>query len=954
MQEFESSLALILSNNDQLRKQGETFISTLSNNPEFYKYLLYGLSLPIDLSCLSSILFRQMFIDTGRFVQLPPSAQLEIKECLLSNLVPEKNWRLVKNIGFLATKVLQKLGNYEEVINVIELAKSSLGMVKLAVYIVEVIAQNWPGCVEKYGNRLNSAMWELLDNSDPEIRILACKSICELSLITKSLHPGVQEKILNLASLHAEHPSLSALLLLLCKVIENIDLQNSEALGKVMASISSNKKNPNENRTAAVEILLILPLNKFSHDLLHELLAIGFSLMAEINYYNDQQTWAEEILENKIINNEPFALGEDLIRRLCKIRSLYESILKLVNAHLNAAHWVHQHVGILSYGLLSTANKKALSGFSTITQYFCAENPRLVWAALSVVSVLFIKEAPNLQNLSGVLNLVVHSMNSSVKKVQYQCFIALGAYYQGLIIKNAQCQENIHEMVLKVYQVLGDPLLSHEVITEVLNFLAILAETMQAEFGIYSDKFISGLKNLIFSSMPNHIRTSALTCLSCIMDSIGNIAQCQTVLVEILQLLGSDDAIDNAIIQSSPHFFYCLKANFYQFSTLIMPVLYKNALTTVDVCMSVSEAKPDKIIVVASYEVLGSEGHELVVCTEDLYKKLVATKSLMMMSMANDDFLPFVLDAVNISSQLVNYKYNKDIRSHAINTLKNILYIPSTISQVIIPIMKAIFTCLVEPINSKHLLKILHLLSIALEKSNEIEFLTLDQAEKMSQVISLQMGKETSKIKISGKSSCSEVFVRIAKVNEKLLKKFKNTLCPTFRSYFKPLCEEMLAIEVLNDKEIIAIQGMLCDYIEYTDDFMCEYESFPFLGMSIKLAKHSNSTVRHNSAYAIGLYAQSQSEVFNKYLEFSIDALKFILSNPQSRNLLIEASECAVFALACISVYYRSDLIPVWAEWLPLKCSTSDTQKMKNLIAKHLGTLQRYAPGVDFIGIMNN
>ncbi|OMJ84062.1 hypothetical protein SteCoe_14873 [Stentor coeruleus] len=953
MEEFESSLALILSNNNKLREQGENFISTLSNNPDFYKYLLYGLSLPLDQSCLSSIIFRQMFIDTGRFVKLSPSVQLEIKDYLLSNLVPEKDWRFIKSIGFLITKVLQNLGNYEEIINIVELCKSNQRMAKLAIYIVEVIAQNWPSCVEKYGNRLNSAMWELLDNNDSEIRILSGKSICELSLITRNLHPDVQEKILSLASLYTEHPSLSVLLQLLCNVIKKIELQNCESISKVMITISSNKKNPSENRITAVEVLLLLPLKEFSQNQLHELLALSFSLMAEINYYNDLQTWSEEIQEIKLINNEPYTLGEDLLRLLCKIRSLYESILKLVDAHLNAAHWVHQHVGIIAYGLLSLVNKKALSGFSTITQYFCSQNPRLVWAALRIASVLFLKEAPSLQCIGGMLNLIVHSMNSNVKKVQYQCFIALEAYYQGLIMKNAQCQENIHEMVLKVYQVLGNPQLNHEVMVEVLTFLAILAETMQAEFGVYSDKFVSGLKNLIFSNMPNHIKTSALACLSCVVDSIGNTALCQTVLVEILQLLGSDDAIDNAIIENAPHFFYCLKSNFYQFSSIIMPILYKNALTTVDVHTSKSEAKPGKIIVIASFEMKGSEGHEMIVCTDDLNKKLIAMKSLMMMSIVGNDFIPFIFDAINISSQLINYKYNKDIRSYAIKILKHILKIPSTITQVINPIMKSIFSCLVEPINSKHLINILHLLYIALEKSYEIEFLTLDQAEKMCQVISLQMANEINKIKNQSESPNSEVFVKIAKVNEKLLKKFKNSLCPVFRTNFKPLCEELLLIETIYDKEIIAIQGMLCDYIEFTNDFMCENESFPFLGLSIKLAQHLNSTVRHNASYAIGLYAQSQSEVFKKYVDYSVEALNSILIHPQSKDLLIEVSECAVEALAWISVYYRCDLILTWVEWLPFKCLASDTQKIKNLIANNLGTLQRYAPNVDFIGIMS-
>ena len=954
MQEFEQTLRLLLSSSQVDRNRGQTVLENYMLQPDGYKYLLYGLSLPQECASLSAILFRQKYIETTKFKSLTAAEQLNIKDYLLSSLTIDKPQALLKSIGYLLVKMSAVLGTTEELSLFTINCSKTLELQEFSLYLTELLMH----CKDFFPGHVSNtlAMLYYLSSSDSQkVRILSSKALCELSQISGSPIPGLSDRISCTIQELRSHECLSLLLESLAKLLEEAQAQQfpvSDSFVKSLIDISKDRGLSPPSRVSSTEVLLSMDLTRLPVPLLQEILVLGFNLLTEVDYYNDLQAWSLEINEVNSISNDSFSLGKDLLASIAKIGRTRKFVIELCRGHLSASHWVHQHAGIFSYGILCNHSQTYIAEVAAVIPFLQSQNPRLQWAALTVISSLFIKYPQAIQESYEVLPTILQLMQSPLLKVQFQAVVSLRCYFQGSTLSTSSfLTASTSTVSSMIYTVLSTPSLPSPLLSELLTLLATFYQASGSEIPPLTDKFIEGVRNIIMSNTLSSIRASAITCIGCIIDTLANKACASSVLQELLGLVGSDELITNAVIESVSQYAGALQQDFYGYAKDLVQLILANA--AVDVRLKSLEAS-QKVMVLAVFELNGVEENEWRISADDLSKKISACKSLVMMAMLGPQFDPWTLATVDLVCPLMHYPYNKGIRNYAMRTVREICKRCGNFAEIWANVVRGVFGALMESVDAKNCEGVLEVMCGCLGRCVEMSLLGIEAAERITEGIAVKVKNEIQRIADAGYRESSKVITNSAKVIELFFKTFRNQYQRVFDSHLKAHFDEVLLSEQYDVSELIPTIGVFCDYIEYTSAYPINTQYSLVLMQFIKNCYHENSTIRHNSAYGIGLYASTNSEEIKNSLEHCINGLIFILNHPKSKEDLLETSECAAGALAKISLMFRNDLIPLWIQWFPLKSDAQETHEFKQLFQTHFHTIQQYGNVNHLLGIIGN
>jgi hypothetical protein len=905
MEKFEGYLRLALSNDKSERLEGEAGLSSVVTQPSSYQYFLYGLKLSPELSALSAVLFRQNFIENHKILEMSYEQQIEISLYLKSIISIEKPIAFIKNIGYLIIRVFVNLKFDEELVNFIVMCSHTDGLREFCAFMIETLSNYSYKCLYKYENAILSALWKLLNEPDPIVQIMSSKTLCEIILVTSKTYSEAFDQIFQVIKTHKFHDKLYLLLESLAKLLETkpkIWESNYKVLIKEMIEISKDRKNSN-SRVSSIEVILSLDKTNLSTTDFQEILALGFILLSEVDYYNDIQAWSTDIQDFNSINNTSFSLGKDLVASVAKIRNCRNHLMELVKAHLGAGHWVHQHAGVFGYGILCSYSNKFLAEFRSIVGLLQSENPRMQWVSLSSIACVLIRNSSVTEDNYDLIPLILPIMSSSVLKLQHQAIITLRCYCHGAWLSTRNSLYNYMTPISEaIYNILSSNTIPAIILTETFSLLGTFALAIQGCFIKFAPEFMIGLRNIIVSNTLPSIKSAAITTLGCIIEVINDPIYASSLFSEMIGIMGVDDVIDNSIMESMPQYAMCLKDTFSVCGNAAVNILLNNAKIQIG-------AKEDssKVTVVASFELQGIEEKNWSLNIDELSKKITACKSLLMMSMLGDMFNPWLHQSTIIMASLLNYKYNSEIREHAMGFMEQI-YCSSSFHQILLPALHGIYAAIVKPASKTNFEKLLNLLYLYLLNSSSV-LVPIDFANSISSVLAKKFEffyqiPEPDRSNRLGKS-----FVLLSKVVGNLFKVYRQQYKPIFDLYHKSLFEQALIIGSDTNKELIAGLGVMCDYIEYTGDLMSLIQT-NIMEHFIKNCYSKNNTVRHNCAYGIALCAKIRPSEFFNYLHFGVNGLKFILSLPADTMEKKEANQCASDTLSKLtSLYYQENPI---------------------------------------------
>ena len=427
--------------------------------------------------------------------------------------------------------------------------------------------------------------------------------------------------------------------------------------------------------------------------------------------------------------------------------------------------------------MLCNYSKKYLTHVQVIIRFLQSDNPRLQWAGLVVLAGISAKYSPHMQETYDVIPIFLPFLQSEFLKVKIQAVVSLRCYCQGLLLLTSRVIEQYNSaMSSSIYAILSSPSLQPELLSETLNLLAIYSQVSKDYFIQFADNFIIGIRNIIMSSSLSSIRASAVTCLSYIIEAINNIEYSSNTLKEFLGLMGTDDTIDNAIIESFPQFASSMQNYFFStYGKTILSILFK--YVSLDVGKNCEE-KNSKIVVMATFSFSSDNNlneRTWSLNADNLMRKITACKCILMMTMLGNIFEPYNLDTILIMNPLLNYKYNKKIRIYAIKCLKELCERTLDLGKILNPLLNGIFSALAHPANNKNTEKLLELLHLILKKAFESSILTPDIAEKVNEIISVRIPQYINANNSSNKENCNQILKNSAKIAEIFLKPVKTS-----------------------------------------------------------------------------------------------------------------------------------------------------------------------------------
>ncbi|CAG9329231.1 unnamed protein product [Blepharisma stoltei] len=1011
----------ILSNDQAARQQGENLLkSAFQENPEHacYNLLASMTSSNEDVSGLAAILLKKKLIDEGILQRSSRQFHSQLKDSLFSLISPEKSFLFLKRLADVLVNFSILDGWVNELMSFIGQWSThpSPNLKQFAMYLFELATeyQLTLAILKENANSVMGILWNSLQDPNIFIKLAAIKTmlIFMISLNDESVitnYGQVFEWTINIISQAVEDPNLNSehLIGALRVVSEITDAYKNcwgdltEKLALLMSSISKSQKFGCDCRSGAVEVLTTLikktPENlKNNTFFIQETLALGFSLLTEIDFAFDIEGWSQA--DSVIGQNEPFSLGKEILRELSVNLSnaVFADAMKLISAHLQAQHWANQHSGILAIGLIAEGCHSAINEIlpqlmNSLISFTTSELPRLKWAALSAISTFCIEFEPDFQKVyqSQIIAAILNCLAlGNLAKVKSQAAICISDYAKGLLSDSANPKTELIPYLPSLIQaflsIFSDPTTTPYLQTQIFSALSILAETADTDFSPYYSQIIFGVRNIIISpanSMDEkEVKTYAIKCAGAIIESVTgspenfkeNVNSLLSEFLNIRNMLDEADPIHQAINETLPQFALHLQENFAPFLQTLIAKILENADQVVDIRLtdveSADSLSANKNMRTIQFELKGLGRKQLAISTTSLESKIRACKTLYgLVESLGPLFSQYVRQTVLITTKLVSYKFNSDIRKFALKTIcslpnccENSQQRESLLIQIIPTILEALSKLKTQaPVEIHRQLK--SLLG-CMESVESVAVISLGQAYQLSALLA-ECLKDLFQRKIDRSQEVlmtfsekilseleddenvdDEILKKIMEIVGKMMKSFKIQYQPIFSEFFKNVFGEILYKQNANENEILSSICIFCDYIEATGDLMIINGASPLLEQFIQKSYHSNSDIRQSSVSGIGIVAEIRdSSIFPAYLEKALQAVNYILSLPDSKSeALITSTESATGTLGKIALYYRSDLIGNWLNMLPLKSDPEEARNSHELLLRNLGNLKEF------------
>ena len=664
MIEFERALLMILSKNQEDRKSGELFISSLEPQPDFYKFLMFGLNLDNESACLSGILFRQKYVETLRFQTLTGLEKTETKKYLFSCVRKDRPLGYLKNLAVILVTIYRLEENFEDSFKFV-LACEDLHLDYFTLFVIEAITTSWAEFIDCARQQLSALLWDKSENSESKCQVLACKLMCMICTQEQLSSPQVTDRILAVLKTTGTTCDLNGLLDSMLTQLENAPgflLNYRNELVQILIEISLNPASGHLNKVPSIEALLKLETSSLHINTLQDLLVFAFKTMSELDHYSDIQAWGCSGQDVNAINNDNLSLGKDLLCALLGDPRTRSSYLQLAHAHFTNSYWVHQHTGILAFGYYCINGGEFLQEYKEVARLLSHQNPRIQWAVLCSLSCFVYKFKDLMDIGSEIWDLMAELIKSPLLILQIQAFETALCLLQGP--SRFPETQSLSNFFTQVFEVLNNPQLPPTTLTSIFELIAYMSESYPSLFSPFSTHFLQGLQSIFKSHLSPFIKSSGIKCLVIIAcnDSPQMAENC---CQSLLQMLGTSDCIDSAIIESSPFLFGSLKERFYPFGNFLIDLILKHAKLKVN---SGYDAQGTSLS--ANFVTEENKSLKWGISHEELNKKILACKTLLELSKLGAVFSPYAEETMRVVEELKHFKLNKKIKLYAKRTIK--------------------------------------------------------------------------------------------------------------------------------------------------------------------------------------------------------------------------------------------------------------------------------------------
>lgn len=1011
MEEFEKIVLNILSKEQSARAFGEKSIeSLLVHSPDqLCISLLKSMeSSNAEVPSLCAVLFRRLFIENNS--EIPQSCHLQVKSELFRLITAEKPLNFLKKIGDILIKIASQQGFTSEILSQMTIWASSPHptLKEFALYLFEIATEHseMVQIIENNSTSVLEIMWSCLQDPSLKVKIAASRTISLiLSAVKESENFGqVFNVILDVIQQVPANETVS-ILTAVSELIDNsprILMGSIEKIANIMVGIGKVTVNSREVRSASVEVLCTIikkckGMVMESQYFLQESLTLSMLMLSEVDNALDVQLW-NSYAECEINSADPFSLGKELLCTIADVLQdpIYPEVIMLIDAHIKAPHWLHQHTGIIALGLISEGCAKTMLNsigelIKTVCCFIYSDNPRLKWAGLTSLGLFCTYMAPDLQNFhyEAVLNSILQSLtpgNMSKSIIQaLKCFIN---FCHGIETdEEAGILSRYTPVLVQTYlNIFTSSTTSIEVLQELLSSLSVLCLAVP-DFTEYSEVFLSKLRTIYGCSAyyPVELKDAAIKCIGCIVQATA-CKETESIFKEMLLLkeqIPDSDICYNTILNVIVKCIAVLKEKSTEYLPGIIEELLKNADCTVEFIMLDSDSNAGSLVKGINIPLRGLGSKKVAISTSALENKKNACSCIHSLLRSLKSFYsPWITQTINIITPLVNFSMNADIRELAYKIVISLVKIstPSQADTIVSSTFPFFSRCVNEKMSTfpEDVNKNIETMVNITKSFNCLTVIGLTGAIQLSEILgncirevySRKAYRTSTLNSITNPSLYSEELELIEEAEELdnsilqntvdligyLLKAFKMQFQSCFTSNFKGLIGELFYKSGATDSELISACCLFCDYIENTGDLLENNSVSPLLQEFINLCYHKNANLRQCAVFGIGLAAMyGNKQLFSASLPPAINACKFILQIPEAMGAdLITCTECAVGTIGKIAIFYQAELIDLWLAYLPLKSDPEEAQISHEIFLNNFEMIKPHKNAFQVLSALKN
>jgi len=997
VQQFEELVRSLMSAENNIRTNAETQYNGIDDNTKL-QFLLQCMmtAVAVDVRSMAAVLFRRLLSNLDDFdTKISADVQELCKQQLIQAVQKEQEEvmrkKICDSIAELAKCYLDEDGNnqWPDILKFLyDCCNSNENRMKeTALHIIIAFPGIFGTQQETYIQVIKEMLMSCLQHTNPnKVRLLSARAAC--TFITEcveeskykyfvDIYPGILEAIAIAAKEESDdnvlknfvdlvdmapkivRPHLQATIDLMLLILSNTELQNSWRHLALESIVTLSEKAPAMIRKNAAELVpRIIP----------EMLALMVDLEED-----EEWSFSDDIEDTDMESNS--VVGESSLDRFtCSLggKSVLPHIISTIPPMLQHEDWRYRHAALMAVSAIAEGCVKQMepllaSVVDTVLPYLQDPHPRVRHASCNALgqlatdfSILFQKKF-HAKVMPGLIALLVS--DTQHPRVQAHAAAAMVNFCEDCPPKILE--PHLDELVSSLESVLASKIQellqkgTKLVLEQVLTTIATVADTAEARFTKYYDRFMPSLKYIFQNAVDKDfrlLRGKSIECISLIGLAVGT-EKFFTDASDVMQLLLKTQIDSEEIEADDPQMSYLISAwarmckiigkDFVQYLPVVMPPVLKAA-----------QIKPEVALLdlddPTSADVNEDEGWEFVnlgeqqkfgIKTAGLEDKSTACQMLVHYARElKDGFVDYTEQVVKIMVPLLKFYFHDTVRVTAAESLPHLLecakvkgpdYLaqmwsficPELLSSIerepeesVTPEMMESFAKCVEVlgvgyITQEHLKHLAQIIHDKLEKHDE------RQAERHHKRKDEDYDEETEEDLQDEHDTDEYILSKVSDVMHALFKTHKDAILPFFEEMLPDLNKLLEPLRPASDR-----QWAICifdDLLEYTGPVSIKYQHY-FLKVLLGSIQDASAEVRQAAAYGCGVMAQFGGPDYAPACAEAIPLLAGAIAFPDSRSKAnVSSTENCVSAVTKICKYNSSlvnvnEVIPRWLSWLPV------------------------------------
>jgi hypothetical protein len=998
MAQFEVLVGQLMSATNEIRTEAETAYSQLPEETRvqfLVQCVTAGTSM--ETRTMSAVLLRRLLSNIDDFTgKVSAETQQMCKSNLVEALQRDQDEQISKKladvVAELAKCYLDESGTnqWPDILKFLyDCCQSPEPHLKsVALHIINAFPGIFGTQQETYMAVIKEMLFSCIQNTNPEkVRLLSARATC--TFITEcvdesqynlfaDIYPGVLEAIDISIKMETDDAVLKAFVELV-EMAPKLVRPHLQSTIELMLAVVSNAQLENSWRHLALEAIVTMSetapamIRKQGGGLIEKIIPEMLALMVDLE---EEEDWShQDDVDDIEADSNPVAGESSLDRFACGLggKAVLPLIIETLPPMLQHADWRYRHAALMAISAVAEGCVKQMEPLlgdivDSIMPFLTDPHPRVRHASCNALGqlatdfqILFQKRF-HAKVMPGLLHVLEH--DNVHPRVQAHAAAALVNFCE-------ECPPKIMEpylqpLVEKLEFVLASKIQellqrgTKLVLEQVLTTIATVADTAEAKFIIYYDRFMPSLKYIFQNAIGKDfrlLRGKSIECISLIGLAVGAekfLPDASDVMQLLLQtqtetdMLEADDPQISYMISAWARMCKIIGKDFVQYLGVVMPPVLKAAQIKPEVALLDSDDPQQEVDE-------NEEGWEFVnlgeqqkfgIKTAGLEDKSTACQMLVHYARElKEGFVDYVEQVVKIMVPLLKFYFHDTVRVTAAESLPHLLecakikgedyvsqlwtYVcPELLSSIekepedsVIPEMMDSFSKCIETLGSACMApeQLDHLATIVHDKLEQHEERQSERHEKRKDE---DYDDEVEEELQDEHETDEYILSKVSDIMHALFKTHWTTILP----FFEKLLPDFH--KLLNDRRPGSDrQWSLCifdDLIEYTGPISLNYKDY-FLKNLLASVQDASAEVRQAAAYGCGVMAQFGGEEYAQTCAEALPLLVQVISHPESRTKEnVNPTENCISAVTKICKYNSSrlnvnEIIPTWLQWLPIK-----------------------------------